>query len=445
MKRIISLLLLSTALLPAAARERYGTGLDSLGSREPAYTIFTAVGEDASHQASISWAGAPGAAGQFVRYTTADDTAFTHARTAAPGTVVRCNVYDSVFSKLADNTDVYERHVFDKYGVTLSALQPSTDYIYTVSAPAADGSLWTSAPRRFRTAPGPDSSWRAAVIGDYHHYSPLWSRIDHAMGMINTLDSVAGGVDWILSTGDQCAWGGSYNYWTELSEQPEYKNYMWAPVQGNHDHMNRQNGRTDDYFRYAWQLPGNGYDGQKGVCYWFRYGDVLFLMLNNEAMRNKETLDKARKWIEQVVKANPSRYIVAVEHYEWIIATDGSDSQLERFADLFTRLGVDLAISGNNHAYLRTFPLNNTSVAAPGQPSTVYVVASSSDNGRGRALKDLVGHQDVIDRRWSEGPHTVGGLILDVNPERMILTLHDRTGAPVDSATIPAARGSETR
>lgn len=202
MNRLLIITLMSAAVLSAAARERYGTGLDSLGSREPAYTIFTAVGEDPSHEINISWAGAPGAASQIVRYTTADDTSWTRSVTVAPGSVMICNAYDSVFSKLADNSDVWERHVFDKYGVTLTGLRPFTDYIYTISAPAADGSLWTSAPRRFRTAPGTDSSWRAAVIGDYHHYSPLWSRIDHAMGMINSLDSVAGGVDWILSTGD---------------------------------------------------------------------------------------------------------------------------------------------------------------------------------------------------------------------------------------------------
>jgi len=432
-------LIIATAL-SAQCVVRYGTGLDSLGSREPAYTIFTAVGQDPSHEACISWVGATDLPGQFVRYTTADDTARVHVISTPLCRGERCAVYDSVYSKLADNTDVRERHVFDKYGVTLSGLQPATDYIYTVNVNRPDGTVWTGEPRRLRTAPEAGGSWRAAVIGDYHHYSPLWSRLDHAMGMINTLDSVAGGIDWILSTGDQCAWGGSYNYWTELSEQPAYKSYMWAPVQGNHDHMNRENGKSDDYFRYAWHLPQNGYPGQEGVCYWFKYGDVLFLMLNNEAMRNKASLNTAREWIEWVVTANPSRYIVVVEHYEWIIATNGSDSQLERFADLFTRLGVDLAISGNNHAYLRTYPLNGTHVAAPGEHGTVYVVASSSDNGRGRALKELVGHQDVIAQRWSEGVHTVGGLILDVNPERMTLTLYDRTGASVDTVTIPARR-----
>lgn len=431
---------MSAAVIAAGARERYGTGLDSLGSREPAYTIFTSVGEDPSHQVNISWAGTPGAAGQFVRFSTADDTSLVHSVTLAPGTVELCNVYDSVFSKISDGTDVLERHVFDKYGLTVSGLQPSTDYIYTVSAPNPDGTLWTSAPHRLRTAPGPDSSWRAAVIGDFHHYSPLWGRLDNAMTMLNTLDSVAQGIDWVISTGDICAWGGSYNFWTELSEQPEFKHYMWAPVQGNHDNMNRRHGLSDNYFRYAWHLPRNGYEGQKGVSYWFRYGDVLFLMLNNEAMRSQEGLDTAREWIEQVVKANPSRYTVVVEHYQWIYSTNGGDSQLPRFADLFTRLGVDLAISGNSHAYLRTYPLNGTSVAAPGEPSTVYVVASSSDNERGLPLTENIGNHNLIASQWSEGARTVGALVLDVNPERMTLTHYDRTGTTVDTVTISARK-----
>ncbi|MDE6301201.1 MAG: metallophosphoesterase [Muribaculaceae bacterium] len=347
-----------------------------------------------------------------------------------------CTTFDSINSKLGDNSDVYERHVFDKHSVMLTGLKPDTKYSYKiVTGEGTDTEV--SDPRFFRTA-GADS-WKAAVIGDFHHYSPLWRRLDASMAMLEVLDSVSGGFDWVLSPGDQCAWGGSYNYWTELSEQPSYINYMWGAVQGNHDNMSRDKELTDAYFRDTHAHPHNGYVGQEGVVYWFKYGDVLFLMLNNEAMRTAESLAPVFEWMENVVAANPARYIVVVEHYEWLIGTDGSDSQLDRFRDVFDRLGVDLAISGNNHAYLRTRALRDRKPVAAGR-GTFYVVASSSDDSRGRELKPLAANEEIISTRWSEGAKTVGAMLMDVNPHRIVMTLYDREGRVCDAFTVPARR-----
>lgn len=312
-------------------------------------------------------------------------------------------------------------------------LEPSTDYIYRVHSKDD----YVTDTHRFRTAG--DTAWTAAVIGDFHHYSPLWRRLDAAMGMVDVLDSVSGGFDWVLSTGDQCAWGGSFNYWTELAEQPAYKNYMWAAVEGNHDYDSRDKVRSDAYFRHSHNYPGNGYESQEGNVYWFRYGDVLFMMLNNEAMRTPESLVPVFDWMRRVVAENPTKYIVVVQHYEWLIGTDGSNSQLDRFRDIFDELGVDLAIAGNNHAYIRTPALRGRTPVAPGQ-GTFYVVAPSSDDSRGRALKPLVANEDIVAMRWSEGPHTIGAMTMDVDPRRIVMTLYDRTGSVCDAFTVPARR-----
>ncbi|MDE6396255.1 MAG: metallophosphoesterase family protein [Muribaculaceae bacterium] len=411
--------------------------LPATGSTEPAHTVFTSPSEDPSTAMNVSWATDPAVFQTYIEYTKASDTAFSGKRIVFPSETRLSTSFDSIHSKLADNSDVYERHVFKKQGATLTGLEPDTRYVYRVVS-RRDGQLVKTDERSFKTA-GADA-WKAAVIGDYHHYSPLWSRLDHATAMVDVLDSVAGGFDWILSTGDQAAWGASYNYWTELAEQPMYKKYTWGAVEGNHDHWAREKkDYSDEYFRDTHYNPMNGYAGQEGIVYWFKWGDVLFIMLNNEAMRNQQTLEVALKWMEDVVAHNPSRYIVVVEHYEWLIGTNGANSQLDRFASTFDRLGVDLALSGNNHVYLRTHPLFDRKPVAPGE-GTVYVVNSSSDNSRGRDLKPLEANEDIIATRWSEGPKTVGGMILDVDSSRMILTLYDRTGSAVDSVTVPARR-----
>lgn len=404
---------------------RYGTGITATGSTKPVHTIFTNPGEDCATEMNISFASRPGAEFTVVAYADGDTI-----RTLSRG--VLCNTFDSINSKLADNTDVYERHVFDKHAVTLKGLKPDTEYAYRIVSQDGESDTY-----RFRTAGAP--AWKAAVISDFHHYSPLWRRLDSANSMLDVLDSVSGGYDWVLTPGDQCAWGGSYNYWTELSEQPAYKDYMWGGVQGNHDHMTRDNDKSDAFFRDTHANPLNGYEGQEGVSYWFRYGDVLFFMLNNEAMRTPQSLEPVFAWMENVVRENPSKYIVVVQHYEWLIGTNGTNSQLDRFRDVFDRLGVDLAVSGNNHAYLRTPALRNRQpVAAP--DGTFYVVCSSSDDSRGRALKPVEANDDIISMRWSEGANTVGGMIMDVDSQRIVMTLYDRYGNVRDTFTVPAKR-----
>ncbi|MDE5857672.1 MAG: fibronectin type III domain-containing protein [Muribaculaceae bacterium] len=428
--RILPIVALGAAFVVAATTPmRYGTGLKGTGSDEPAHTIFTNPGEDCSTSMSVSWATPVGKESKLVLINKASGDTTT---ILSKGVI--CTTFDSINSKLGDNSDVYERHIFDHHVVRLNDLTPDTRYEYYIQSDEPTGVV-KSEPHYFITAGVP--AWKAAVIGDFHHYSPLWGRLDHSMAMINVIDSVAGGVDWVLSTGDQCAWGGSYNYWTELACQPAYKNMMWGGVQGNHDHMTRDNAKSDLFFKDTHGNPLNGYKDQEGISYWFKYGDVLFIMLNNEAMRTKASLEPVFEWMEKVVTENPSRYIVVVEHYEWLIGTNGTNSQLDRFRDIFDRLGVDLAISGNNHAYLRTPALKDRQPVAAGQ-GTFYVVASSSDNGRGRSLKPIEANNEIISTRWSEGPHTVGAMLMDVDSTRIVMSLYDRNGSVRDTFTVPA-------
>ena len=73
-----------------------------------------------------------------------------------------------------------------------------------------------------------------------------------------------------------------------LFDQPFAKNYMFADVIGNHDWMARGGGGSSDYFRIVHNHPVNGYAGQEGVCYWFRYADVLFLTFEAIELIKKE-------------------------------------------------------------------------------------------------------------------------------------------------------------
>lgn len=266
------------------------------------------------------------------------------------------------------------------------------------------------------------------IISDFHSYTPLPKRKEAAMDMIRTLEEQNGkDLDFILHVGDVCAWGASYSFWKDLYSEEAFSKYMWAGVNGNHDNMDRKSKKLSNvYFKNVNNNPLNGYKGEKGVCYFFKYDNVLFIMLNNEDMRTDEGLKEAQKWVRKVIKKNPARFTIVVEHYQWFYGNDGKTSQFNRWHELFEECGVDLAIAGNNHIYVRTDAINGTT----------YIQTPSSDNERGVEIKEWTDNKDIIKYRWSEGGNTVGALIMNFEENRIKVTLYDRNGVSLDEVRV---------
>lgn len=376
---------------------------------------------------------------------------------------VLCTTFDGVYSKGLKGENFYENVVINKYNATVGGLKKDTEYkyrIYPVKSGNGNGDgvcrkVYHSAERYFQTAGAKE--WEACVISDFHVYSPLYGRTRSAMEMISTVEKYAengdlesgnkknaGVVDWVLHLGDITAWGGSYSFWKNLYKEMPFKKYMWAGVNGNHDNMTRGYDRTtNEFFRDASAYPMNGYEGEMGVCYHFRYGDVLFIMLNNEGMRSDEGLAAAQAWVRSVVESEPAPYIVVCEHYQWFYGESGKESQYSRWCDLFDELGVSLAMAGNNHIYVSTPALYGSEVVSQDELSsgkgTVYIQTPSSDNERGVEVDldtPLKHSSDKIKFRWSEGANTVGAMHMKVTPKKMILTLLNRTGEILDVTEI---------
>ncbi|MCY1531523.1 Calcineurin-like phosphoesterase [compost metagenome] len=283
------------------------------------------------------------------------------------------------------------------------------------------------------------------IISDMHVYAPLPNRQKVAMEMIQQLEKQhKKPFDMMLHVGDMAAWGGSYSFWPTLYADSTFSKYVWAGVNGNHDNMTRQNAQSNQFFRNVNNNPDNGYAGETGVCYYFRYGNALFIMLNNEAMKSVEELTKAQDWTKGVIKNNPAKYIIVVSHYQWFMGNDGKPSQYSRWKTLFDEYGVDLAISGNNHIYVRTNALY-ADQETDGSKGTVYIQTPSSDNERGRPLEEQLYSKDLIRFRWSEGSKTVGALRMNASKKHLNLTLYDRNGNVIDQVSVKAKSTKKLR
>ena len=406
------------------------------------HSISTCPGEDCSNEMIISW-GADTSVQSWLLWSKASDKGWKRAKRENP-IWYRTEIYNGKSSKRANNENFFEDVIFNKCRVKLSGLEPNTTYKYMIiSSPAGRGTSTSAGDAStgtytFKTAGAKE--WSACIISDFHNYSPIPGRLEAADKMIGKIKEYDPSMDWVLHLGDICAWGGSYSFWKNLYGMQWFRDYMWAGVNGNHDNMSRKYELTNEYFRNSAAYPLNGYPGEMGVCYWFKYGEALFIMLNNESMRTQEGLEDAQEWFKSVIKSNPSKYIIVCEHYQWFFGTDGADSQIARWSKLFDEYGVDLALAGNNHIYVRTNALYNKK-ETDGSRGTVYIQTPSSDNERGQAMKpELTHNKEIIKCRWTEGPKTVGAMSIKVFPTHIELALLDRNGTVIDTATVKAKR-----
>lgn len=411
------------------------------------YSISTAPGEDASVQMRVSWATDTTQTGSAVLYTLESDSSWEDAIAVPAMEEYRCDIFNGNKYELADGTIATAEVVFTKCGASLSGLHPDTDYKYVIQT--AQGQKSTV--HHFRTAGG--RKWSACVISDFHSWLTRPVRIESAMGFLDTAAKLDPSLDFILSPGDLLAFGGCYYLWQKLFERPVFEKFMWARANGNHDNWDMETPRNlrsdipNHYFQATSYFPHNGYAGQEGVCYHFRYGNTMFVMVNSEDISPEKPgeLDAARNWVRSVVTqerrgVNPPTFVVVCMHYEWFKGVDGKDFQYKHWSGLFDEIGVDVAIAGNNHAYMRSHRLFGGKVVDKKDgPGTLYLVNPASDNDRGRAVSETESFNDeLIARRWSEGKHTVAGLHISADEKHMNITLIDREGRTIDSCTVNA-------
>lgn len=418
------------------------TSIFSNGQQDKIYSITACPGEDVSTQINISWAADTSLKHSFVAYTELKDKKLKRIKYAAPA-MEYCDIFNGIYSKNSENENFYQDVIFYKCGAELKNLKPDSEYIYWIlpgEKPEEEReALELSEARHFKTAGAKE--WSACIISDFHAYDPLPGRLEAASAMMDKVFEYDKETDWVLHLGDVCAWGGSYSFWQNLYENEYFKKFMWAGVNGNHDNMSRKYELTNQYFKNASFYPRNGYGGEEGVCYFFKYNDALFIMLNNENMRETGGLEAAMQWVRKVITENPSRYIIVCEHYQWFFGNDGSTSQYGRWSELFDECGVDLALSGNNHIYVRTGCIYDGEVT-DGTKGTVYIQTPSSDNERGqeKVTGAPLHNGDFIKFRWNEGPNTVGALHLGANKRMMTVKLLDRNGNVLDSVNVLAKK-----
>ncbi len=246
---------------------------------------------------------------------------------------------------LVEDTIVPSSSVEQRWA-TVDGLAPSTVYCYALTSAA--GTLTARA--GFRTAPAPDGddTVRFVAFGDSGTGGSDQRAVFEVMREVPQ--------DLIVHVGDIAYSAGTID---ELEDRtfaiyaPLLRSVPIYAVAGNHEHV------TDDAapFRAAFALPGNE------RWYSFDWGPIHFAGLDTE-----ESLDEQAAWLDADLAATDRPWKIVFSHEPpYSSGEHGSSEELRAaLAPILADHGVQLMLSGHDHDYERTVPIDGVTYVVTG-------------------------------------------------------------------------------
>jgi len=152
------------------------------------------------------------------------------------------------------------------------------------------------------------------------------------------------------------------------------------PASGNHEHVKTTvNGKEVYQISPLWNahfsLPQNGPKKLLNTAYYLDYQNVRFIVLNSQSAVDS-TVPEQASWLETVLKNNPCRWTIVIQHHPMFSVSLGRDNSglRQMFKSVFEKYKVDLVLQGHDHTYGRTNEPQGSTVIDR-TDGTVYVVS----------------------------------------------------------------------
>ena len=259
---------------------------------------------------------------------------------------------------------------------------------------------------QFRVGAEKDKRFRFAVFGD--------TRSGHSVhrSIVEALEREK--VDFTVHTGDMVERGGRQDQWARFFqiERPLLVDTPMMPLVGNHDVSGR------DYFRHYF-LHALWADNQH---YFVRDWGQLRVVGVDSGIECREGC--SQYFFAERALAEGERQgklmVMALHYPPYSSGEHGSSPDVQGpISTLARRHGVELVLTGHDHDYERTRPIDGTT----------YVVTGSS----GAPIRPIQPRWFTAEARTE--PHYV---LVDVEPERLILRAVNLRGETFDTAVIDA-------
>ena len=366
-------------------------------------------GADAD-QVVLTWGGDP-ATTQSIQWRTATGSPNARLRYAAEGSDAWTEV--EAASLQLTTPDVANDPEVMRHTVALDGLAPGTAYRYAIG----DGTTWGEA-RRFTTAPGRAQPFRFIYMGDAQNGLDTWGQL------LRRAHAEHPDAAFHVMAGDLVNWGERRDDWDLLFHNAAgvHDTRPLVPAIGNHE---VDQGRAALYVD-QFDLPQNGPDGiEPERAYALEYADALFVVLDSNLPPEPQVA-----WLDRTLGASDATWKFAVFHHPLYSTKPGDRGQPElkaAWAPLFEKHGVDLVLQGDDHAYLRTFPMKGDQVVDSPAEGPVYIHAVSGTK--------MYRQSDApyIARRFTD---IATYQVIDIDGGRLEYTSYDVQGRVMDAFTI---------
>ncbi len=298
--------------------------------------IVTSLGEDSSTMMDINYHAFN--TKTYVEYTTADDVNFEKALTAKE------EGYFFEYTGPYVNNFTTARNV---YHVVLKNLIPDTEYIYRIN----QGNDTYTQTFSFKTAKGNSNETTFLFLTDIHYATAKYNYLNGELiggeiseRVISKTRELYPEISFILQAGDMIDQGGDSAMWQEYFHYADSRYTIpWVGVPGNHEYYYGETTHIDNIFFVAYSgLTRNGPSTHLGSSCWYKYNDILFLLIDN----NLDTAEQI-EWVEEVLDTVDHKWAIATMHNP--IERDNSDRD-NALLKVFDKYAVDLVFQGHYHS-----------------------------------------------------------------------------------------------
>ncbi len=286
--------------------------------------------------------------------------------------------YSSDFSgaleKDAVSSELYPG--FNQFEVELDNLQPGTTYAYRVGT---DG-CW-SEPAIFTTATETDN-FSFMFMGDVHagyneNSVGVWQQL-LAQAYADYPD-----IKFALQAGDLVNDANDSEQWSQLFSAAAgvLDHIPLMPAAGNHESSD------SDLFLKYFALPQNGPAGYEERHYSFDYGNAHFVVLDSSLMGSEgDAYQAGISWLESDLQNSSKNWNFVMFHvppYTAYSGVGGDDAQAEilkqYWVPVLERNGVDMALVGHQHMYMRTYPMYEDQIQKNPTDGISYLMGNASN------------------------------------------------------------------
>lgn len=309
-----------------------------------------------------------------------------------------------------------------QYRADLTGLEPGALYSYRVLSDGQDVTPDTHL--SFRTAgPGP---FRFLALGDSGTASA------QQLQLAGEIEAETG-VSLVVHVGDIAYPNGTFaqfqaNYFDVYA--PLMERVPFFPALGNHEYYTR-NGAP--YLAVNYLPSSNSSSPDAGRYYSFDWGDAHFVSLDSNLLPLTSGANMLT-WLDSDLRQT-RRYwkIVYFHHPPYPTGYHVNDAisalAREEVVPILERYGVQLVLSGHEHAYERSLPLEGGQPVPQGY-GTVYIIT-----GGGGAARQSVGQSNLMAFQALAFEY----LRVDVAAGRLVATAIGLDGGEIDSVTLTPA------